>query len=188
MLTLEQIEKSILYMDDTYDANFGEWIRNEDNCRIVAYNMKKYIDKYSVSSMIVVIKWVVKDWTLKSIIIFTKKMLFEDIKSLCSKESDFDKEKFVNRVKIVSGLIHTWNSLFISEFILATTKYFTSEEKSRILKMMLDSFEQKKLSEIFTHLDNKLESKVKSDLINDNKLKKKRSRRSRSIIEAYNVS
>ncbi|WUR04996.1 uncharacterized protein VNE69_11159 [Vairimorpha necatrix] len=176
MLSLDQIEKSILFMDDTYDANFGEWIRNEDNCRIIAFNMKKYLDKYPVSNMIVVIKWIVKDWTLKSIIIFTKKMLFEDIIN-------------INNIKIVSGLIHTWNPLFISEFILATTKYFSSEEKLRILKILLESFEDKKLNEIFLHLDNKLESGIKKDLVDKNgSMRRKRNKRSRSIIEAYNIS
>ncbi|EEQ81739.1 hypothetical protein NCER_101709 [Vairimorpha ceranae BRL01] len=188
MLSLEQIEKSILFMDETYDANFGEWIRNEDNCRIIAYNMKKYIDKYSVSNMIVVIKWIVKDWTLKSIIIFTKKMLFEDIKNFIFKESDLERKKFHNRIKIVSGLIYTWNSLFISEFIIATTKIFSIEEKSYLLKMMLESFDQKKFSEIMEHLDNKMEFSVKNELSNICGTKKRRPKRSRSIIEAYNVS
>ncbi|EQB61923.1 protein with wd40 repeat [Vairimorpha apis BRL 01] len=180
MLTLEKIENSINFMDDTYDANFGEWIRNEDNCRIVAYNMKKYVNKYSTSNMIVAIKWIVKDWTLKSIIIFTKKMIIEDIKG------DIDNQ--LEKIKIISGLIYTWNPLFISEFILATTKNFMVDEKIKFLNYMLESFEYKKINEIFKQLDNKLELKVKNEIMVECRLKRRRLKRSKSIIEAYNVS
>lgn len=193
MLTLDQIEKSIMYMDDTYDANFGEWIRNEDNSRIVAYNMKKYVDTYSVSNVIVVIKWIVKDWTLKSIIIFTKKMLIEDIKMLTFKESDSEKEKYFNRIRIVSGLIYTWNPLFISEFILSTTKYFTSEERTKLLKVLLDSLENNKLSDVLNHLNGKIDNKVRNELlkefnIEERSKRKNQAKRSESMIEAYNVT
>lgn len=190
MLTLDQIEKSIMYMDDTYDANFGEWIRNEDNSRIVAFNMKKYVDSYSVSNVIVVIKWIVKDWTLKSIIIFTKKMLIEEIKTLSFREADQDKEKYYNRVKIVSGIIYTWNPLFISEFILSTTKYFNSEEKIKLLEALLDSLEDNKLNDVLNHLNGKLDNKVRNELINVHNLSKRKKvdRRTNSMIEAYNVS
>ncbi|KAF9764232.1 hypothetical protein NGRA_0721 [Nosema granulosis] len=182
-----------MYMDDTYDANFGEWIRNEDNSRIVAYNMKKYIDSYSVSNVIVVIKWIVKDWTLKSIIIFTKKMLIEDIKALSFREADCEKEKYYNRIRIASGLIYTWNPLFISEFILSTTKHFSVDEKTKFLKVLLDSLENKKLNDVLSHLNGKMDNKVRQELtkefnIEERSKRKNQSKRSDSMIEAYNVS
>ena len=77
--TLESIEESIRLMDSIYDANFGEWIRNEQNCKVVGQNIKKYIGKYDDSDFIMVIKWIVKEWTLKGIMQFTKKFITDDL-------------------------------------------------------------------------------------------------------------
>ncbi|KAG5859976.1 hypothetical protein KMI_04g07870 [Encephalitozoon hellem] len=192
-LCLEKIEKSISYMDDTYDANFGEWIRNEDNARIVAYNMKKYIDNYKTSDFIVVVKWIVKDWTLKSIIIFSKKMLVEDIKVLSFRRSEEDKEKYNKRVKIISGLIFTWNPVFITEFIVSITRSFGANEKCKLLVNLLEVFEARKLSEILSQLETKIEQKTWNELFktfNEEAYKKHRPRgkRTASILRAYNLS
>ena len=80
-LCLKKIEQSINLMDETFDANFGDWIRNEDNCKIVGSNLKRYIEKYKISDFITVVKWIVKDWTLKSIILFSKKLIVDDLLS-----------------------------------------------------------------------------------------------------------
>ncbi|ADM11447.1 uncharacterized protein Eint_041600 [Encephalitozoon intestinalis ATCC 50506] len=192
-LCLEKIEKSISYMDDTYDANFGEWIRNEDNARIVAYNMKKYVDNYKTSDFIIVVKWIVKDWTLKSIIIFSKKMLVEDIKVLSFRRTEEDKEKYNKRVRIISGLIFTWNPVFITEFMVSITRSFAANEKSRLLISLLEAFEPRKLSEILSQLETKIDQKAWNELFktfNEEASKKSRprSKRTASILRAYNLS
>ncbi|AFN82926.1 hypothetical protein EROM_041620 [Encephalitozoon romaleae SJ-2008] len=192
-LCLEKIEKSISYMDDTYDANFGEWIRNEDNARIVAYNMKKYVDNYKTSDFIIVVKWIVKDWTLKSIIIFSKKMLVEDIKVLSFRKSEEDKDRYNKRIKIISGLIFTWNPVFITEFIVSITRSFGTNEKCKLLINLLEVFEARKLSEILSQLEAKIEQKTWNELFktfNDEASKKSRprSKRTASILRAYNLS
>lgn len=192
-LCLEKIERSISYMDETYDANFGEWIRNEHNARIVAYNMRKYVDTYRTSDFIVVVKWIVKDWTLKSIIVFSKKMLIEDIKVLGSRRSDDDKEKFAKRVRIISGLIFTWNPVFITEFIVSITRSFPTTEKCRLLVSLLEAFEPRKLSEILSQLESKIDQKTWNELFkafNGGASRKPnpRGKRTPSILRAYNLS
>lgn len=192
-LCLEKIEKSISYMDDTYDANFGEWIRNEDNARIVAYNMKKYVDNYKTSDFIIVVKWIVKDWTLKSIIIFSKKMLVEDIKVLSFRKSDEDKDRYNKRIKIISGLIFTWNPVFITEFIVSITRSFGTNEKCKLLINLLEAFEARKLSEILSQLEAKIEQKAWNELFKTfneevSKKSRPRSKRTASILRAYNLS
>lgn len=191
-LCLEKIEKSICYMDETYDANFGDWIRNEDNARVVAYNMKKYIDSYKTSDFIVVVKWIVKDWTLKSIIVFSKKMLVEDIKALSFKAVGEDEEKYRRRVRILSGLVFTWNPVFITEFIVSTTRAFSTNEKCKLLLSLLEAFEPKKLSDVLVQLEAKIEQKVWSELVKsfneDTKKPRQRTRRTVSMLKAFNLS
>lgn len=192
-LCLEEIERSICHMDETYDANFGEWIRNQDNARVVAYNMKKYVDSYKTSDFIVVVKWIVKDWTLKSIIIFSKKMLAEDIKALSLKGGREDQERYYRRTRILSGLIYTWNPVFITEFVVSTTRTFSTNEKCKLLNNLLEVFECEKLSEILSQLESKIEHRVWSELVqNFNsesfKRSKQRSRRTVSMLKAYNLS
>lgn len=192
-LCLEKIEKSIRHMDETYDANFGEWIRNEENARVVAYNMKKYIDNYKTSDFIVVVKWIVKDWTLKSIIIFSKKMLMEDIKALSFKNQKDEEDRYYRRVEILSGLIFTWNPVFITEFIISTTRVFSTNEKCKLLTSLLEAFEPRKLSEILSQLESKIEQRVWNELLRSSngepsRKPKHKSKRTVSVLEAYNLS
>jgi hypothetical protein len=192
-LTLEQIEKSVGHMDETYDANFGEWIRNEDNARIVAYNMRKYVDSYKMSDFIVVVKWIVKDWTLKSIIIFAKKMLMEDIKSLSTARGEAERERYMKRIGMLSGLIFTWNPIFIAEFVISTTRGLSTNEKCKLLTNLLGVFEEGKLSDILSQLEPRIESKVHSELsrnLTNDALRrtKLRGRRTVSMVKAYNLS
>ncbi|KAM0672051.1 hypothetical protein CWI42_042090 [Ordospora colligata] len=191
-LCLDKIEESIAYMDETYDANFGDWIRNEDNARIVAYNMRKYVDCYKPSDFIIVVKWIVKDWTLKSIIIFSKKMLIEDLKALGFRKTDDDKSKYNRRAKIVSGLVYTWNPVFITEFVISVTRSFTPNEKCRLLTNMLEIFEPKKISEILSQLETKIDQRTWNELFktfnaDSFKTSKQRIKRTASMLRAYNI-
>lgn len=184
-LCLKQIDESIDYMDRTYDANFCQWIRNEDNCKIVGNNLKKYFSCYRDSEFITVVKWIVKDWTLKSIILFSKKLILEDLLSLNS-------EAYAKRVRVLSGLIYTWNPIFISEYLLACSAEFTNSQKTDFLVCVLNVFESKKLSEILTQIECKTDSAIKKELA----LKFKDSiysqsgdrwKRTGSMLEAYNL-
>ncbi|KAH9411536.1 hypothetical protein HK407_04g06380 [Ordospora pajunii] len=191
-LCLDKIEKSIAYMDETYDANFGDWIRNEENARIVAYNMRKYVDIYKPSDFIIVVKWIVKDWTLKSIIIFSKKMLIEDLKVLGFKKTDEDKSKYNRRIKIVSGLVYTWNPVFITEFVISITRSFTQNEKCRLLTNVLEIFEPKKISEILSQLQTKIDQWTWNELFktfngDSFKASRQRIKRTASMLRAYNI-
>ncbi|KAL6121560.1 hypothetical protein NUSPORA_01505 [Nucleospora cyclopteri] len=162
-------------MDATYDANFGEWIRNEQNCRVVGQNIKKYIGRYRESEFITVIKWVVKDWTLKSIILFVRKMITDDLfignkenlpshKNGRKQTGKFD-HTFDNKIAIISGIIFTWNSLFIAEFLLSTAADFSPDQRCEYYHKILSVFEQKKLSEILLQIENKIDSKTKEKLV-----------------------
>lgn len=184
-LTLKQITETINFMDETYDANFGEWIRNEDNCKIVGCNLKKYLENYRESEFITVVKWIVKDWTLKSIILFAKKMVIEDL--FLS-----ENELYARKVKILSGLIYTWNPIFTSEFLLACSAELTIAQRTDFIVCVLNVFDNKKLSEILSQIESKIDSKTKKELVK----KFKDSiyspcahpwKRTHSMLEAYNI-
>lgn len=206
-LCLKKIETSVSAMDETYDANFGEWIRNEDNCKIVGSNLKRYVDKYKVSDFITVVKWIVKDWTLKSIILFSKKLIIDGLASRAMDkgsiqnrtstenlhgESYTDTEEYTRRIKILSGFIYTWNPIFISEFLMASTADFPLEIKAEFYIGILDAFENKKLSDILSQIEEKtdqelkdlLAKKFKDDIyrLTDDKWK-----RTNSLIDAFNL-
>lgn len=184
-LCLKKIEQTISMMDETYDANFGEWIKNEDNCKVVGLNLKKYIEKYKPSDFITVVKWIVKDWTLKSIILFSRKLIIEDLthKTL---------EEYNVRIKILSGLVYTWNPIFISEFLLASTGEFTNDRKAEFFVALLRVFESRKLSEILAQIENKTDPELRNELIkrfkegiykhSDDAMK-----RTNSLVDAYNL-
>lgn len=157
-LCLKKIEKTVNMMDETYDANFGEWIRNEDNCKIVGQNLRRYISNYKTSEFIVVVKWIVKDWTLKSIILFSKKLILDSL-------FDYSGEEYARRIQIVSGFIYTWNPIFIAEFLLATTMQMEVNQRVDIVARLLSVFEIKKLSEILSQIEGKTDQETKDLLV-----------------------
>ncbi|KAI4291760.1 hypothetical protein PAPHI01_1034 [Pancytospora philotis] len=184
-LCLEEIEKSVSMMDDAYDANFGEWIRNEDNCKIVGANLKRYIDKYRASEFIVVVKWIVKDWTLKSIILFSKKLVVDDIFSHAP-------EEHARRVQIVSGFIYTWNPIFVAEFLLAVTMQMDTRQRVDLVSRLLNAFEPRKLSEILAQIEGKTDQETKELLVKEfaSTIYKQTStkwERTNSLVNAFNL-
>jgi len=184
-LSLKQIDDTIFFMDSTYDANFGNWIRNEDNCKIVGSNLRKYVESYRESEFITVLKWIVKDWTLRSIILLTKKLVLEDLVGMSH-------EAYARRVRILSGLIFTWNPIFISEFVLANTAELTVGQRTDFMVCVLNVFDSKKLGEILAQVESKIDSVTKRELVKKFKgavylETKDQWKRRNSMLEAYNI-
>lgn len=168
-MKMSDIENSIKYMDETYDANFGDWIRNEENVRIVAHNLKKYVNLYSADKFIIVLKYVVKDWTLRSIIVLIKKI--------------FDKE--IN-VEIVQGLVYTWNSIFIAEFVVSLMKNKGLSDKAEFVRVFFDCFEKEKINQILSHMESKIEGRIREVIVEltNKKVKPK----SKKLLKAYQIN
>lgn len=148
-LTLNKIAQTIIFMDETYDANFGEWIRNEENARIVGYNLKKYLH-YKIDDIILVLKWIVKDWTLRSIIILIKRMLIDEFNNLYEK-----------KIEIIRGLVYTWNAIFIGEMIISIIKNLKGDEKTRFVKRLLRDFDRERVDEMVKVIGGKVDVNVK---------------------------
>merc|ERR1712003_45773 len=177
-LTLEKIEKSINAMDNTYDANFGDWIRNEDNCKIISHHLKKYTLEYPSHDFVVVLKWTVKDWTLRSIIILCKMMIVADI------ETAFDR-----KMEILQGLIFTWHPAFVAEFILSTSKMIRSTLKASYCSRLLEDFESDRVKIIIAEMGDKIDSELKESVVSilaECKTKKRCVKRKR-LIDAYQI-
>lgn len=192
VLRLSDVEQNIKEMDTSYDANFGEWIRNEENARIVGYHLHKYIDFYSTSEIIIVTKWIVKDWTLRSIILLIKKMLIDelilnsfnmDFKYEKMKEKDYHM-KFLRAINIVQGVIYTWNPLFMAEFLVSISKSFILSDKEKFLIKIFEGLESNKSKEIITYLDEKIEKEILEKL----KKIKHKPLKSKKLLNAFNSS
>ena len=184
-LSLRKITQTIRYMDETYDANFEDWIKNEDNCKIVGSNLKKYIEMYRESEFIVVIKWIVKEWTLKSIIIFAKKMIIEDLATI-------NTELYTRKAKILSGLIYTWNPIFTAEFLISCTNELTVTQRARFIISVLNVFDSRKLSEILSQLESKVDPETKTEIVKNFKTPiynsgEDRWKRTTSMVDSFNI-
>ncbi|ELQ76625.1 hypothetical protein THOM_0341 [Trachipleistophora hominis] len=177
-LNLEKIEKTITSMDRTYDANFGEWIRNEENCKIIAYHLKKYIVDYPAHDFVVVLKWIVKDWTLRSIIILTKMMIITDLE-----------ESFERKMDILQGLIFTWNPVFIAEFVVSVSRMLNSTMKKTFVLRLFEEFEKERIKLVVEQMGNKIEEGIKALLVRSmsSGQRKKRSVKRKRLLEAYNI-
>lgn len=178
-LTLEKIEATICNMDQTYDANFGEWIRNEENCRIIAYHLKRYILEYPAHDFVVVLKWTVKDWTLRSIIILTKMMIIIDIEI-----------HFEQKMDILQGLIFTWHPAFIAEFLISTSKILNDEKiKKSFMIKLLQEFDKHVIEAIIGEIGDKIDQKYIECITNESRAKKQRKKqvKRKKLLDAFNI-
>lgn len=160
-------------MDDTYDANFGEWIRNEENARIVGYNLKKYLN-YDTSSIIVCIKWIVKDWTLRSIISLMRKMTLDELN-----------DNIYKRLDIIAGVIFTWNTVFISEFLVAMLKGIKEEDRVVFAELLFKDFSKKRIEEVVKHAEGKIDKRVKECMMKRKNVKRQRINK---VLDAYTLT
>lgn len=158
VLKLSDIELTITRMDAHYDANFGTWIRNEKNAALIGHHLSKYIDDYQCCDFIVVLKWIVRSWTLRSIIILSKNML-EDVKYLNNSRKKGNKA-FKTRIVILTGLVYTWNSLFVSEFFISFLKNLSYGQKCKILTNVFFYFDREKTKEVLESMKYKIDKEI----------------------------
>lgn len=178
MLTFTRITSSVKQMDETYDANFGEWIKNEENAKIIGFKLRIYVNEYDKSKLIIVVKWIVKDWTLRSIISLIKKMLID----VLIEKRIIDKKI----VSIIAGLVYTWNVIFIGEFLLAIFKMLDKVEfKIKFVGMLLKDFDKDKINELLNHIKPKVDEKIAESIL---KCKRNGNMKQRKILESYRLN
>ncbi|OAG33656.1 hypothetical protein NEIG_02064 [Nematocida sp. ERTm5] len=82
MRTAADVDRTIKQMDTKYDANFGEWVRSEDNLDVLGINLKKYVIKYSPELFTEVLNWITDGWSTTSKILLMhrifKNIMFEN--------------------------------------------------------------------------------------------------------------
>lgn len=172
-LDLNDVETTISGMDLHYDANFGTWIRTEKNASIIGHHLKKYIDDYHISDFIVVLKWIMRTWTLRSIIILMRSMM-----------SDL-KNSFRHRILIINGLFYTWNNIFIAEFVIAMTKEMNVDEKCMFYANVFRCFDNNKNEMILQMVADKVENKVKRVLKSVYGKKRNKIRLNEDLVKAF---
>jgi hypothetical protein len=182
--TMESIESTIREMDEKYDANFGEWVRNEENLKIVSLNFKKYLDEYDEAVIVEVVKWVVRRWKLKSICALLKDLLVSDLfhevndlgreaekglqKELLEKRAEAMR-RVERKMRIVKAVVGNWTSAHIAEFIALSIPGMTKEEKKVFLLALLREFSHQKLTELFVKIDSAIDWAMKISIIKSSK-------------------
>jgi len=165
--TAADIGATIQEMDQQYDANFGEWIRTEDNIDILAINLKRYIEEYNEETFAEVLKWITECWSLVSRIALLKKLF----SSLIFREDTLQQtEKSKKYVKILKIATAVWSAAHLSELILEFLVDLRKEEKKTFLLWLLEDCSQKKLTEIFIRVDNIIDWSLKIAIIKNGKV------------------
>ncbi|KAI5151203.1 hypothetical protein ENBRE01_1969 [Enteropsectra breve] len=144
--SFSEIEQNIKEMDDKYDANFGEWIKNEENSKIIGYNLRKYIDRYSVAKTTPVVQWIINDWTLRGIILFSERLLSEDLVYKRGKA-------YAKRISILLSIMLHWNAIFIACFISSISSKLDIDSQTHFYTDILKYFSEPRLRDILVELD-----------------------------------
>ncbi|KAF7693712.1 hypothetical protein CDIK_2155 [Cucumispora dikerogammari] len=98
MLKKEEIENSISIMSAKYDTDFGEWIQNPVNCRLIGIEMRQYIEEYPLEDCIFVFKWIVRNWTFMPIVELCSNFLAE-------KNDKCNVKTSLKKISICQGII-----------------------------------------------------------------------------------
>lgn len=77
-LCWKDVDRNIGFMDRTYDASFGKWVKCEDNIDVTATHMKRLTADIEAKIVINGLRWLISDWTLGSITRFVKLMFTND--------------------------------------------------------------------------------------------------------------
>ncbi|KAH9385902.1 uncharacterized protein NEMAJ01_0798 [Nematocida major] len=165
--TVRDVDRTIKGMDKEYDANFGEWVRSEENVDVIAMNLRKYLAEYAEATFSEVLKWITEEWAVSSKILLLHKIfgkqLFRDNSALEMKSSR-------RNVRIMKGIIDEWGPGNISELIIEFLTGMQKEEKKLFLLWALEDFEHEKLTEIFIRIDTIVDWSLKISIIKKSKV------------------
>lgn len=154
MLTEKDVENSILTMDKDYEANFGDWIRNEQNSETVGVCLRNHMEGHSIEDAKVVIKWITKNWTLNSIIFLFIGLLNEPFQH--------NIKLSVKKMVISQRIALEWNVEFICVFLIQIYE-----------NLSLTSLKERFLANFIFGISEDLFNKIKEELIRKGFSKKK---------------
>ncbi|KAI5171166.1 hypothetical protein NEFER03_0568 [Nematocida sp. LUAm3] len=168
--TVADIEETIKEMDKQYDANFGEWVRNEDNLDLLSTNFKKYLYDYTEETFSEVLRWVTNSWTNTSKSILFKSLFIKDLFSdnpSNPERTDLQSKK----IRMVKNMTEKWHSMDIAEFMLMCMSDLTGDTERQIYVLwMFEGVPSHKLTDIFVRIDKVLDWPMKVSIIKKNKI------------------
>jgi hypothetical protein len=124
------VEKNLRLMDQTNEASFTDWIKNEKYLTLSLPHIKRVMFDYGVDRIINGLRWLIYEWRLASIASAIKYLLIDDIWTLKTSPTEFDyahylcvyghcytisKVEFRNRIRIIMALIDGWNFEHVRE-------------------------------------------------------------------------
>lgn len=160
--TVEDIGSIIRDMDRKYDANFGTWVRGEENIDTIVFNLKKYIDKYSEQIFSEALKWITEKWRIESRIAFMKKLLSEQ---LFRDNSETQKEVSKRNIRILRNVLKAWKAAEVTELITSFLTGMEKEERKLFLLWVLEEFNHEQITEIFIRIDHLVDWSTKISIL-----------------------
>ncbi|KAI5186039.1 hypothetical protein NEHOM01_1242 [Nematocida homosporus] len=160
--SIQDIDSTIREMDQQYDANFGEWVRSEENLDILAANFKKYITEYTDDTFAAVLTWVTGQWKPLSKILLLKKLFAAGI-FLCREKENSDTPR--KKIQILKKVVEHWTPADVSDLIIEFLIDMQKEEKKLFLLWLLEDFDHRKLTEIFIRIDSIVDWSLKISII-----------------------
>jgi hypothetical protein len=157
------VERNLRFMDQQNDANFTEWIRNEQNLGLSLPHLKRVMFDYGIDRIINGLKWLIYEWRLASIATTIKYLLIDDLWLNANPHpTDFDlahylsvagrcysvsKAEFKNRVRIIMALVDGWNFEHVRELFhfICTASCITTGQSTFLLQALLLAFPEASL-------------------------------------------
>jgi hypothetical protein len=149
------IQASIDYMDAKYCAVFSTWVRNQQNLPVIIQNLTRISQEYEISKIVTMLRWLTKEWRLKSTLIAVN-----SITRTWTNELDL--------AELVRGLGGRWKTPYISELIVAILLRWKESSatnfvrKTIFLQSVMSGWDFAQITNVFIYLEDSLEWSVKS--------------------------
>lgn len=169
--TVQDIERTIREMDQQYDANFGDWVQSEENIDVVAFNFKRYIERYDAETFAEVLRWITNMWSTSYRVSLLKKLFLPDLFPLSQQDPQKKSCESMpkKKVLILRHLIAHWAAIEISELIIEFIPELSDKDKKDFLLSLLESIDHQRLAEVFIRTDSIVDWSLRLSIIKKGK-------------------
>lgn len=164
--TSHEIETTVREMDREYDANFGDWVRNQENVGLISANIKKYVQEYTEETFAEVLRWITKKWHAVQQVALLKKLFHDEL----FEENTSDNFQLLRKkLGILKNVMSNWSALQVSELLTEFLRDMKKDDKKIFLTEILQDYDQQKITEIFIRIDNLIDWSLKLSIIKQKK-------------------
>jgi hypothetical protein len=167
-------------MDFTYSAVFSTWIKSEENLPSAITHFCTVANEYPLERIILVLRWIIVDWKLKSIIALITSLTLnwtseESLGLLIKELAETWKAPYV--AELAGSVMERWNQFDQNGHSTELSK----TRKEKFLRTLMQNWNFTRIANFFFYFGSRVEWEIKSAIFRWYHINEKRSTRELSF-------